>query len=122
MTHSGAEHSVIHKTQPVIPPISVRRGNAMHSRPNPRVFFVALSLAVALTGCARPDREVCAGQGFVAGTDAYNQCMSDRQRKRAEIASEQEQSDRQVRALKQLSGAFSTGCSQDLAKEICAPK
>ena len=53
---------------------------------SPRAAFALLALIVSaapLAGCAKPDDEVCANEGFAPGTPEFGNCMEGRQSRRA---------------------------------------
>jgi hypothetical protein len=80
---------------------------------------MALLAVLALGGCAKPDREVCAARGFAASSPEFGDCMSTLMEKHRAVAALQDRQQDQVRAQADMAGRWGSGCAQNMAKIDC---
>ena len=59
--------------------------------------FACVVSCGALAACARSDQELCAGKGYAAGSDGFNDCLSHQATKHAMLEQRNLQNDRAMR-------------------------
>jgi hypothetical protein len=96
------------------------KGNRMmHKAPRKCPLLISMIVVAALGACTAPGQQVCADQGFAAGTPEFDQCVSTVKKNRAAMVAAEEQRDLAAQRAGNLAGSWKSGCAQSPATLAC---
>jgi hypothetical protein len=93
-----------------------------------QIIIAAMALASVLSGCAKPDDQVCASYGYEPGTPGFGNCMMQREQQRMQAASmflnvkqQQQQQNQQLLFQQQMNAIQNSTYRPSTTNTTCFP-